>query len=101
LCNLHSPNYGIAAQHQLKVWSRFQNVLQSSDLYPKPIPRDLYHRPQRAPPQADRRRCSGKAPIANYSSFSGFSIFHYYYKRNQTSVRKTRKFQLSTSLVKD
>jgi hypothetical protein len=74
--------------------------LQSSGLDPKPIPRDLYHRPQRAPAQADSRQCSCKALIANYASFGGFSIFHYDYQRNQTSVREIRKFQLSTRLVK-
>src|SRR6202521_6455717 len=101
LCNLHSPNYCVAAQHHLKVWSRFQSVLQSSDLYPKPIPRDLYHRLKRAPAQANSRRCSCKALLANYAGFGGFSIFHYDYKRNQTPVREIREFQLSTRLVKD
>jgi hypothetical protein len=66
--------------------------LQSSDLDPKPIPRDLYHSLQRAPAQANSRQCSGKALIANYASFGRFSIFHYDYKRNQTSIRKIRKF---------
>jgi hypothetical protein len=61
----------------------------------------LYHRPQRAPAQANSRRCSCKALIANYASFGGFSICHYDHKRNQTSVREIRKFQLSASLVKD
>jgi hypothetical protein len=101
LCNLHSLNYCIPTQHQLQVRSGFQSALQSSDLYPKPIPRDLYHRPHRAPAQANRRRCSCKAFIANDAGFGGFSIFHYDYKRNQTSVREIRKFQLSTRLVKD
>jgi hypothetical protein len=75
--------------------------LQSSDLYPKPIPRDLYHCPQRAHAQANSRRCSSKALIANYASFGGFSIFHYDYKGNQTSVREIHKIQLPTRLVKD
>jgi hypothetical protein len=101
LCNLHTPNYCIAAQQQLQIWSGFQSVLQSCDLYPKPIPRDLYHRPQRAPAQANNRRCSCKALIANYASFGGLSIFHYDYKRNQTSIREIGKFQLPTRLVKD
>jgi len=101
LCNLHSLNYCIAAQHQLQVWSGFQSVLQSCDRYPKPIPRDLYHRLKRAPTQANRRRCSCKALIANYAGFGGPSIFHYDYKRNQTSIREIHKFQLSTPLVKD
>jgi hypothetical protein len=91
LCNLHTPNYRIAAQYQLKVWSGFQSVLQSSGLDPKPIPRDLYHRPQRAPAQADRHQCSGKALISNYASFGCFSIFHYDHKRNQTSIQEIRK----------
>src|SRR5271157_2033407 len=101
LCNLHSLNYCIAAQHQLQVRSGFQSVLQSCDLYPKPIPRDLYHRLKRAPAQANRRWGSCKALIANYASFGGLSIFHYDYKRNQTSIRKIRRFYLSTPLVKD
>jgi hypothetical protein len=101
LCNLHSPNCGIAAQHQLQVWSGFQSILQSSDLYPKPIPRDLHHCLQRASAQANRRQCSCKAFIANYAGFGGLSIFHYDYQRNQTSIREIRKFQLSTRLVKD
>jgi hypothetical protein len=85
----------------LKAWGGFQSVLQSSDLYPKPIPRDLYHRPQRAPVQANSCRYSCKALIANYASFGGFSVVHYDYKRNQTSVREIRKFQLSTRLVQN
>jgi hypothetical protein len=101
LCNLHSPNYFIPAQRQLQVWSGFQSVLQSSDLDPKPIPRDLYHRLKRAPAQANRPRCSCKALISNYARFGRFSIFHYDDKRNQTSIREIRKFQLSTRLVKD
>ncbi len=101
LCNLDTPNCGIAAQDQLKAWSRSQSVLQSPDLYSKTIPRDLYHRLKRAPVQANSRRCSGKALIPNYASFDGLSVFHYDYKRNQTSIRKIRKFQFSTSLVKD
>ncbi len=76
-------------------------MLQSSNVYPKSIPGDLYHRPQWAPAQANSRRCSRKALIANDASFGGFSIFHYDYKRNQTSVREIRKFYLSTRLVKD
>jgi hypothetical protein len=101
LRNLHTPNYSIAAQHQLKVWRGFQRVLQSADLYPKPIPRDLHDRLQRAPAHANSRRCSCKALVANYASFGGFSIFHYDYKRNQTSVREIHKFHLSTRLVQD
>ena len=101
LCNLHALNCGIAAQHQLKVWSGFESVLQSPDLYPKPIPRDLYHRLKRAPAQANRRQCSCKTLISNYAGFGRFSIFHYDYKRNQTSIREIREFQLSTRLVKD
>jgi len=101
LCNLHTPNCGIAAQNQLKAWSGFQSVLQSSDLYPEPISRDLYHRLKRAPAQANSRQCSCKALISNYASFGRFSIFHYDHKRNQTSIREIRKFQLSTRLVKD
>jgi hypothetical protein len=92
LCNLHTPNCCIAVQHQLQVGSGFQRVLQSSNFYPKSIPRDLYHRLQRAPAQANDCRCSSKALIANYASFGGFSIFHYDYKRNQTSIREIRKF---------
>jgi hypothetical protein len=61
----------------------------------------LHHRPQRAPAQANRRQCACKALLANYASFGGFSIFHYDYKRNQTSIREIRKFQFSTGLVKD
>jgi hypothetical protein len=92
LCNLHTLNCGIAAQHQLKVGSGLQSVLQSSDLYPKPVPRDLYHRLKRAPAQANSRQCSRKALISNYASFGRPSIFHYGYKRNQTSIREIRKF---------
>jgi hypothetical protein len=91
LCNLHSLDYCIAAQHQLKVWSGFHSVLQSSDLYPKPIPRDLYHRPKRAPVQANRRRYSCKALISNDTGFGGSSIFHRDYKRNQTAIREIHK----------
>jgi hypothetical protein len=40
----------IAVQHQLQLWSRFQRILQSSNFYPKSVPRDLNHRPQRTPP---------------------------------------------------
>jgi hypothetical protein len=39
--------------------------------------------------------------MANDVGFGGLSIFHYDYKRNQTSIRKICKFQLSTRLVKD
>jgi hypothetical protein len=85
----------------LKVWSGFQSVSQSCDPYPKPIPRDLYHRLKRAPAQANSRQCSCKALIANYAGFGRSSVFHYDYKRNQTSIREIRKFQLSTRLVKD
>jgi hypothetical protein len=101
LCNLHAPNCSIAAQYELKVGSGFQTVLQSPDLYPKPISGDLYHRLKRTPAQANRRRCSCKALFSNYASFGRFSIFHYDYKRNQTAIRKIRKFQLSTCLVED
>ena len=92
LCNLHTPNCGIPAQNQLQVRSGLQSVLQSSGLYPKPIPGDLYHRSKRAPAQADRRQCSCKALISNYPGFGRSSIFHYDYKRNQTSIREIRKF---------
>jgi hypothetical protein len=85
----------------LKVGRGFQSVLQSCHLYPKPIPRDLYHRLKRAPAQANRRQCSCKALISHYASLGSFSIFHYDYKRNQTLVREICKFQLSTGLVKD
>ncbi|HEX9110297.1 MAG TPA: hypothetical protein VF845_02370, partial [Terriglobales bacterium] len=81
--------------------SGFQSVLQSPGLYPKPIPRDLYHRLKRAPAQANSRQGSCKALIANYARFRGSSIFHYDYKRNQASIWEVRKFQLSTRLVKD
>jgi hypothetical protein len=91
LCNLHTPNCGIAAQHQLQEWSGFQSFLKSSDLYPKPIPRDLYHRLKRAPAQANSRQCSYKALISDYASLGCFPIFHYDYKRNQTSIREIRK----------
>jgi hypothetical protein len=76
----------------LKVWSGFQSILQSSGLYPKPIPRDLYYRFKRAPAQANCRRCSCKALIPNYTGFGGLSIFHYDYQGNQTSIREIRKF---------
>ena len=101
LRNLHTPNCDIEAQPLLQVWSGFQSVLQSSDLYPKPIPRDLYHRLERAPVQANSRQCSYKALISNDASFGRFSIFHYDDKRNQTSIREIRKFQLCAALVKD
>jgi hypothetical protein len=91
LCNLHTPNCGIAAQNQLQVWSEFQSVLQSSDRYPKRIPRDLYHCSKRAPAQANGRQRSCKALVSNDASFGCFSVFHYDYKRNQTSIRKIRK----------
>jgi hypothetical protein len=96
LCNLHSLNYCLAAQQQLQMWSGFQSVLQSLHFYPKPIPRDLYHRLKRAYAQANCRRCSGKTLITNYAGFGGPSIFHYDYERNQTSIREIRKLQLST-----
>ena len=83
------------------MWSGFQRVLQSTDLDPKTISRDLYHRLKGAPAQANSRQCSCKALISNYASFGGSSIFHYDYKRNQTSVREIRKFHLSTRLVQD
>ena len=92
LCNLHSLNYCIPTQHQLQVRSGFQRILQSSNFYPKSVPRDLYHRPQRAPAQANNCWCSDKALIANYASFGGFSIFHYDDKRNQTAIKEIRKF---------
>jgi len=47
-----------------------------------------------------RLQCSCKALISNYG-FGRFSIFHYDYKRNQTSVREIRKFHLSTRPVQD
>ena len=75
--------------------------MQSPDLYPKPIPGDLYHRLKRAPGQANSRQCSCKALVSNYASFGRFSIFHYDYKRNQTSIRETHEFQCSTGLLKD
>jgi hypothetical protein len=92
LCNLHTPNRGVAAQNQLQVGGGLQSVLQSSDLHPEPIPGDLYHRLKRAPAQADRRQCSGKALVSNDASFGGFSIFHHDYQGNQTSIREIRKF---------
>ncbi len=101
LCNLHSLNYCIAAQHQLQVWGGFQSALQSYDFDPKPIPGDLYYRLKRAAAQANCRGRSGKALIANYAGFGSPSIFHYDYKRNQTSVREICKFQFSTPIVKD
>jgi hypothetical protein len=61
----------------------------------------LYHGLKRAPAQSNRRRCSGKAFIADYAGFGGFSIFHYDYKRNQTTIWEIHKLQLSTPLVKD
>ncbi len=75
--------------------------MQSSDLYPKTIPRDLYHRSKCAPAQADSRQRPRTAFISNYAGFGRFSIFHYDHERNQTSVRKVCEFQLSTRLVKD
>jgi hypothetical protein len=92
LCNLHTPNHSVAVQHELQVWGGFQRILQSSNLYPKSVPRDLNHRPQRAPAQANNCCCSSKALIANDASFGGLSIFHYDDKRNQTSIREKRKF---------
>jgi hypothetical protein len=80
LCHLHTPNCGIAIQHHLQVWSGFQRLSQSPDFYPKSVPGDLYHRPQQAPAQANRRWCPRKALIANDASFGGSSILHYYYK---------------------
>jgi hypothetical protein len=101
LCDLHALNHGIPAQHQLQLWSGFQSVLHSRDLDSKPIPRDLYHRLQRAPAQANRRWRPGKALIANDAGFGGLSIFHYHYKRNQTSIGEINKLQLASPLVKD
>jgi hypothetical protein len=83
------------------VWGEFQSALQRSDFDPKPIPGDLYYRLKRADAQANRCWCSCKALIADYAGFGGPSIFHYDYKRNQTSVREIRKFQFSTSIVKN
>jgi hypothetical protein len=101
LRNLHSLNYGIAAQHQLQLWGGSQSVLQSCNLYSKPIPRDLDYRLKRASAKANGRWCSYKALIPHDPSFSGLSIFHYDYKRNQTSIREIREFYLSTPFVKD
>jgi hypothetical protein len=101
LCNLHPPNCGIAAQYELQVWSGCQSILQSSGLYPKTIPRDLYHGLQRAPAQANRGHGSSETLVANDASFGRFSIFHYDDKRNQTSIGEVGKFQLSTRLVND
>jgi hypothetical protein len=92
LCNLHTPNYCIAVQYQLQVWSGFQCILQSSNFYPKSVPRDLNHRPQQTPAQANNRWCSCEALIANYASFGGLSIFHHDDQRNQTSIQEIRKF---------
>jgi hypothetical protein len=55
---------------------------------------------KRAPVQADSRGRSCKALFANHAGFGGSSIFHYDYKRNETSVREICKFHLSR-LVKD
>jgi hypothetical protein len=85
----------------LQVWSGLQNVLQSSGLYPKPIPGDLYHRLKRAPAQANSRERSCEALISNDASFGRRSVFHYDYKRNQTSIREIGKFQLPTRLVEN
>lgn len=101
LCNLHSLNYCITAQHQLQCRRGFQSVLQSCDRYPKSIPRDLYHRLKRAPAEPNSRRCSCKALIANNAGFGGLSIFHYDHKRNHASIWEIHKLQLSTSRVKD
>ncbi len=101
LCNLHTPNYGIAVQHQSQLWSGFQGILQSSNFYPKSVSRDLNHRPQRPPAQANNRWSSCKALIANYAGFGGLSIFHYDDKGNQTAIREIRKVQLLAGLVKD
>jgi len=101
LCHLHTPNCGITVQHHLQVWSGLQRLLQSADFYPKSVPRDLYHRPQQAPAQANRRRRSREALIANYARFGGSSILHYHYKRDQPSIREVGKLQPSARLVKD
>jgi hypothetical protein len=101
LGNLHTPNCDIPVQDHLQVWCGFQRFLQGCNFYAKSVPRDLYHRLQRPPIQADNRRCSCKALIANDASFGGFAIFHYDDKRNQTSIREIRKLQPSTGLVKD
>jgi hypothetical protein len=100
LCNMQTVNYRIAAQHPSQVWGGFQSVFQSSKLHPKSIPRDLYHCLKRAPVQADSRGRSCKALFADHAGFGGSSIFHYDYKRNETSVREICKFHLSR-LVKD
>ena len=83
------------------MWSGFQSILQCSNFYPKSVSRDVYHRPQRAPAQANGRRRTCEALIADYAGFGGSSILHYDDQRNQTPVREIRKFQLSTRLVKD
>ena len=75
LCNLNSPNCGIAAQHQSKEWSGFQSVLQSSDLYPEPISRDLYHRLKRASAQANSRQCSCKPSFPTMPASAVFPSF--------------------------
>jgi hypothetical protein len=56
---------------------------------------------KRAPVQTNSRQGACKALVSNYAGFGRSSIFHYDYKRNQTSIREIRKFQLSTRLVKD
>jgi len=56
---------------------------------------------KRTPTQANGRQCASEAFISNYASFDRSSIFHYDYKRNQTSIREIRKFHLPTGLVKD
>jgi len=101
LCHLHTPNCGMPAQNRLQVWSGFQGILQSPDFYPKSVPRDLDHRPQRTAAQANRSQCSCKAFIADYASFGGLSVFHYDHEGNQTSIQKIRKLQLSPRLVQD
>ena len=101
LRNLHTPNCSIAVHIYCRSGADSKLCLKLSHLYPKPIPRDLYHRLKRAPPQANSRQCSYKAFIADNASFGRFPIFHYDDKRNQTSIREIRKFQLFTLLVKD
>jgi len=61
----------------------------------------LYHRLKRTPVQANRRQCSCEALIANDARFGGFSIFHYDYKRNQTSIQEIRTFYAFPHRMKD
>ncbi|MFZ0938998.1 MAG: hypothetical protein WAN63_06175, partial [Candidatus Sulfotelmatobacter sp.] len=61
---------------------------------------DLYHPLKSAPVQANSRRYSRKTLLADDAGFSGLSVFHNDYQRNQTSIREIRKFQPS-GLVKD